>query len=277
MVTITDILVQKNNKDRVNIYIDYDYALSCSLELVFKESLKKGMKLDKEELNDLVSLDNYIKCKNKALKIIEKTYKTEKEISNKLLEFSYDEETISKVMEFLKNYNFVDDSRYAKLYVSEKKKSRGVLKIILELRKKGIDEEIISEVAKVDFEEGLGYAMEASFKKYHNFKSHGDPFKSITSKIYTYLKTLGYEDEIINEVLNTLKGEYYSSVTDVDTERLKERISKEAIKKYNALIKKSEDLKYINKDICNFLCRKGYDLDIVIPIVNEIINNKEMG
>lgn len=277
METITDILVQKNNKDRVNIYIDGAYVFSCSLELVLKKSLKKGLELSMEELNSIVSLDNYNKCKNKALNIIEKSYKTETEVKNKLLQLSYDEDTISKVIEFLKNYNFVDDKKYAKLYTNEKKKSRGILKIALELRKKGIDENIISEAVKIDYEEAFSYAMEAATKKYNSCKSHGDSYRSILSKLYSYLKSIGYEEEIINEVLNKIKQEYNNNISYDDKEKLQGRIYKEALKRYNALLKKGEESKHMQNNISNYLCRKGYDLELILPVVEKIVNNNEMG
>ena len=40
MNIITKIEVRKRNKERVNIYIDEEYAFSISAELVYKENLK---------------------------------------------------------------------------------------------------------------------------------------------------------------------------------------------------------------------------------------------
>ena len=77
MSIITKIELGKKNKERVNIYIDEEYAFSISAELVYKENLKVKDKVDVEKLKKIANEDNYIKCKNSALKIIEITYKTE--------------------------------------------------------------------------------------------------------------------------------------------------------------------------------------------------------
>lgn len=39
---ITKVEVQKNNKNRVNVYVDEEYAFSCAAEVVYKYDLKKG-------------------------------------------------------------------------------------------------------------------------------------------------------------------------------------------------------------------------------------------
>ena len=78
MNIITKIEIGKRNKERVNIYIDEEYAFSISAELVYKENLKVKDKIDIEALKKLADEDNYLKCKNSALRTIEKTYNSER-------------------------------------------------------------------------------------------------------------------------------------------------------------------------------------------------------
>ena len=40
MAKITKIEIQKRNKERVNLFLDDEYAFSLSTELVYKEGLK---------------------------------------------------------------------------------------------------------------------------------------------------------------------------------------------------------------------------------------------
>ena len=84
MNIITKMEISKRNKERINIYIDEEYAFSISAELVYKENLKVKDKVDVQLLKKLSDEDNYIKCKNTALKIIERTYKSEKELAERL-------------------------------------------------------------------------------------------------------------------------------------------------------------------------------------------------
>ena len=102
MNVITKIEVQKRNKDRSNVYIDNDYAFSLSNELVYKEGLKLNEKIDIERINAIAKEDNYIKCKTTALRIVEKSYKSEKELVDKLILKGYDNESINKILLMMK-------------------------------------------------------------------------------------------------------------------------------------------------------------------------------
>lgn len=46
MNIITKMEISKRNKERINIYIDEEYAFSISAELVYKENLKVKDKVD---------------------------------------------------------------------------------------------------------------------------------------------------------------------------------------------------------------------------------------
>ena len=85
MNIITKIEIGKRNRERVNIYIDDEFAFSLSAEIVYKENLAPKQVIDVEKLTRLAREDEFMKCKSSALKIVERSYKTEKEIFNKLI------------------------------------------------------------------------------------------------------------------------------------------------------------------------------------------------
>ena len=93
---ITKVEVQKNNKNRVNVYVDEEYAFSCAAEVVYKYDLKKEKTIKVDELREIINEDNYMKAKNSALRYIERTYKTEKEMQDKLFKKGYDKVTIKR-------------------------------------------------------------------------------------------------------------------------------------------------------------------------------------
>ena len=105
MNIITKIECGKRNKDRVNIYIDEEYAFSVDMEIVYKEGLKVKDSVDYDKLKKVIEEDNYIKCKNAAIRIIERSYKSEKEIKDKLLKKEFDNKTVNRTLSFLKEYN----------------------------------------------------------------------------------------------------------------------------------------------------------------------------
>lgn len=211
MNLITKIEVQKKNKERVNIYIDEEYAFSVNAELVYKENLKVKTQVNYEQLKRVVEEENYMKCKNSALKIIERSYKTKKEIRDKLIQKGYDEKAIERAIDFLNEYKLQDDSNYTKMYVNDKKKSVGSKKLKYDLLRKGIDEETIAnELSQIDDEDEYKGALELCMKKYRVLsKRENDEYK-LSQKLYRFLLSKGYSYDLISKVVKevTTVSEY---------------------------------------------------------------------
>lgn len=205
MNIITKIEIQKKNKDRVNIFIDEEYAFSLSTEVLYKEGLKVKETVDYERLKEVSKEDNYMKCKNSALKIIERNYKTKKEIVDKLLQKEFEKDTINRVIKFLEEYNFLNDDNYAKMYVSDKKKNQGQRKIKYDLIRKGIDENTIEEeLSSISDGDQFDSAYELGRKKYNTIiKRENDKFK-LSQKLYRFLISKGFSYDIVSRVVKEL-------------------------------------------------------------------------
>ena len=199
MNIITKIEVQKRNKDRSNIYIDNEFAFSLSNELVYKEGLKTNEKINIEEIKVIAKEDNYLKCKNTALRIVEKSYKSEKELRDKLILKGYENEEIEKSISFLKEYNFISDDNYTRMYVKDKSRIQGKKKIKYDLIKKGISENIIEEeISNIDRDEEREVAYNLAEKKYNTIaKRESDKFK-LSQKLYRFLLSKGYDYDTVS-------------------------------------------------------------------------------
>lgn len=202
MNIITKIEIGKKNKERANIYINEEYAFSISLELVYKENLKLNENVDIERLKTLAKEDNYIRCKNSAIRIVERSYKSEKEMEDKLLLKGYDERTIERTLDFLKEYNFLNDENYARSYVKDKIKVEGKRKIKFTLIRKGIDDNLIEdELSKVLSEDLKEVALNLALKKYNTLKKRENDKYKLSQKLYRFLMSKGYDFDLISEVV----------------------------------------------------------------------------
>lgn len=202
MNIITKIEIGKKNKERANIYINEEYAFSISLELVYKEKLKINENVDIERLKTLSKEDNYIRCKNSAIRIVERSYKSEKEMEDKLLLKGYDERTIERTLDFLKEYNFLNDENYARSYVKDKIKVEGKRKIKFTLIRKGIDDNLIEdELSKVLSEDLKEVALNLALKKYNTLKKRENDKYKLSQKLYRFLMSKGYDFDLISEVV----------------------------------------------------------------------------
>ena len=205
MNIITKIEVGKRNKERVNIYIDNEYAFSISAELVYKENIKVKDEINVERLKKLADEDNYIKCKNSALKIIERTYKSEKELRDKLVLKGYDDHIIKLTINFLREYNLLNDTNYAKMYVKDRSRNQGKNKIKYKLIQKGIDENIIEEeLNKIDKDEIKKVVYEMALKKYRVLSKRENDNYKLTQKLYRFLMGKGYDYDLIKDVIKSI-------------------------------------------------------------------------
>lgn len=205
---ITKIEVQKRNKNRVNIYVNEDFLFACSAEIVYNYGLKTGEKIDIDKIKNIIEEDNYIKCKNDALHSIEKSYKTEKQIIEKLLIKGYEKSTIDKAILFLKEYNFLDDNKYIDMYVKEKLNSQGRNKIKYSLLQKGLDESIIKEkLQNIDKEKEEDSLEKLGISKYQQLIKREDDTRKIYKKLGDYLMRRGYPWEDVKSFLNRVLKE----------------------------------------------------------------------
>lgn len=196
MNKITKIELQKRNKNRVNIYMDEEYRFSCDNELVYRHNLYKGQEIEEEYLETLIKDDEFIKGKTAALKLVEKSYKTEKELEDRLLLKGFTPETISKVKDKLKEYDFINDEKYVKAYIKDNIKKQGEKKILYNLSRKGINGDLIRrELDNIDKKELFDNALLLGKKKYAQLiKREEDKFK-IANKLVSYLLSRGYDYE----------------------------------------------------------------------------------
>lgn len=205
MAKITKIEIQKRNKERVNLFLDGEYAFSLSAELVYKEGLKTNDEIDSEKLKILVEHENLIRCKNSALRIIEKSYKTEKEVRDKLILKGYEDNSINKSIEFLKEYNFINDSNYTKAFIHDKLNSQGSQKIKYKLIQKGISKEIIAEeLSNLDKGNEKKVAFNIAKKKLDIIKKKENDNYKVSGKLYRYLISKGYGYDVTNEIVKEI-------------------------------------------------------------------------
>jgi regulatory protein len=273
---ITKIEVQKKNKERVSIFIEGDYAFSCSAELVFTHGIKADKTVDIEKLKEIINEDNYLKCKNAALKLIERSYKSEKEIFDKLLKKEYDEKTIARAMAFLKSYNFLNDEQFATLYIRENIKSQGKNKIKFSLLKKGIDEDVIEEKLKeVDGNAEFRTALSLAEKKYRVLAKSENDYRKIYSKLWEYLLRNGYSKDIIDETLTRIVKPVEQEIIHDEQGTDMEELRRLAEKRYAVVAKSEDNQQKIYRKLSDYLMRRGYSWEEIKKVLKAVVQGSE--
>ena len=196
---ITKLEVQKNDKNRVNLYVDDEFYSGIPAELVYLEHLKTGLEIDEKDLKKIIFENEKSKAMSRVTKYIGSSLKTQKQIRDYLRKKEYSEDTIEFVMSKLVEYNYIDDKKYAQAYVLTYGKKYGKLKLKSQLKVKGVSEEIIEcvlEDNKVD-------SIESVASKYLKNKVMS---YEVSQKLFRFLYSRGYEFDEINSYINKLKS-----------------------------------------------------------------------
>lgn len=140
-------------------------------------------------------------CKNDAIKIIERSIKTQNQVEEKLKAKGYNSEDISYAIAFLKEYNFINDSYYAKCYIKDKIKTQGKIKIKNSLLRKGVPKGVIEEqlcfiddcnIAEAESEG----AKKMALKKYKMIVQRETDKYKIKGKLLRFLIGRGYSYDL---------------------------------------------------------------------------------
>lgn len=108
-------------------------------------NIVEGGYIDQTDFSEILGILKK-RCKNRALYILGRSDKTEHELKIKLKSSYYPEYIVDEVTEFLKNYDYINDYRYASNYIRAKKNSKSIRQIGHDLAAKGISRDIISDI-----------------------------------------------------------------------------------------------------------------------------------
>ena len=143
----------------------------------------------------------YEKTKEKALRLLEFRSHSEFELKQKLIRAGGTE--IDKVLEFCREYNFLNDADYAKKCAKDLQhlKKYGVRRIKDELSARGIASELISEaISELETDEGDTLLPLMEKKLSGNFE------KKNVDKAIRYFLYRGYGFSDINRCIDTLRN-----------------------------------------------------------------------
>lgn len=200
---ITKIESQKN-KNRVNVYIDENFAFGIDIEILYKYSLEVDMEIDESFIEDVLQGEEQNRANNYALNLLSYRWRSECEIRNSMNTKGYSQDTIDNTIKFLKEQELIDDRRFAESFIKDKINFRdwGSYRLKQELFSKGVSKNIVDEVIEKYCDDEFERAMNLASKKIKSYKN--DDKNAIYRKLGGYLQRKGYSYDVISSVLKEL-------------------------------------------------------------------------
>lgn len=198
MAEITAITPQKRNQERVNIYVDGEFAFG--LAAVAAMGLRVGQTLTPAQVADLKRQDDYEKAKDAALRLLTYRPRSVEEVKRRLIKKGYDEVIVKKVTDYLQEVDLLDDADFAEYWVEQRETFRPRSRMALrrELRQKGVSREAIeAAVEEVDEVEAARSAAQKQLWRYENLNE-----EDFRLKLGRYLQRRGFSYDIIKQIIN---------------------------------------------------------------------------
>jgi regulatory protein len=141
--TVTNLEPQKNDPNRVNVYLDDEFAFGISRFVGVR--LKQGEKINESLIANLLSEDTREKALQKALRFINFRPRTVHEVREKLNGLGFENDVVDNVINELIEKRYLNDREFAENWVASRghSKPRSHKMLEYELKKKSIQEPFI--------------------------------------------------------------------------------------------------------------------------------------
>ncbi len=200
--------IVKKDARNVIVHFDNDEVLFLSVDIFYKSGLKKNDEISDDRFSALIKENRLFHIKQRAFRYLGRRQHSTSELRIKLKQKGYETEFINEVLDDLKQKNYLDDTKFAEMFVEEKIKLKlwGEQKLKSELIKRGINSKIISDILRdiISDEDKLNNAMIIASKKYDTLKNRNVENDVIKRKLFTFLNSRGYNYDVIKEVCEML-------------------------------------------------------------------------
>jgi regulatory protein len=207
MKKITSIEPQKKHPNRVSIYLDDQFAFGLSR--LVAAWLSPGQFLSDEKITALQLDDAREVAMQKALLFLGYRARSSQEVKSNLEKHDIPEAVISDTLRRLQENNLVNDQEFAQAWVENRNtfRPRSSRLIAMELRRKGLDEEIVRSVLSANTSEA-DLALEAA-RKYIR-KVQALPWQDFRQKLTGFLGRRGFSYGVAATVVRLLWNEIHS-------------------------------------------------------------------
>jgi regulatory protein len=200
---VTAIKRQKKNSQRVNIYLDGEYAFA--LFATKAVGLHIGQCLSEHDIKELENKDTKQKAYSSAVRFISHRPRSVKEVRDSLKKKEFTEGVIDSTLDHLSRVGLLDDREFAKYWFDQRVsfKPRGASLLRHELLLKGVDRDVIAdELDAIDEEEMAIQAARKWASRPSNLAK-----EDYKRKLSAFLARRGFKYSVVRYTVGRIKQE----------------------------------------------------------------------
>jgi regulatory protein len=183
-----------------------DSSILIERDLIFEYELSKNMIVSQAFLQDILHREELINAKKVGLSFATYALRTEKQVKLKLRDSGFGELIIKKVIDFLKDFNYLSDEVFTENFIKAKinRKYYGYLRLKRELSEKGINEHIINSYLPKFYTQDIALetARKSAERKLRSISFREDKKKK--TQVKDHLFRQGFSLDLIQVILKEL-------------------------------------------------------------------------
>lgn len=195
---ITAIKAQTKNPDRVSIYVDDKYAFSLNHNQLLEQKLRTGLEIDQVRLDEFKRASEQGKAYDRALNYVTIRPRSVQEMRQYARRKQWSAEDTEAIIQKLTERNYLNDQAFARAWLQSRKltKNYSARKLKLELKQKGVTDDIVNEVVNQESYDEQSALKALIVKKQKLARYRDDP-----QKLMQYLARQGFDYDDIKSAL----------------------------------------------------------------------------
>ena len=185
-------------RGRAKVSVDGEFWAQLDAAVAFERGLREGVELSAEELTEARVAGERPLAMTRALSVLGYRARAEGELREKLERAGYVGGTVEAVVERLRELGYLDDGEFARNAAHEKARKYGPRRILVDLRRSGVDDEVAREAVEGEFSGGdeIEAASRAAQRRY-NTAERSD---ALARRVYGFLARRGYSAGVCAEI-----------------------------------------------------------------------------
>ena len=198
-MTYQVVSVLPQDKKKVMICLDNGDSFVLYKGEAAKLSLFENEVVDDTKYQQIMTEILGKRATKRAMHLLEQQERTEKQLRDKLAQGGYPRQCIEQAITYVKSYHYVDDYRYATVYIRYRQEKESRQKLTQKLMMRGISKDIIMQALEEEFVTDECEQIKELLKKRHYDPDNAD--EATRRKTAQFLMRKGFKSRDVFRVM----------------------------------------------------------------------------
>ena len=200
---ITAIKPQKRNSPRYALFVNDEFAIGVSEEVILKLQLRCGEAVTAQRLAQITALEQDSQARRAALNLLQYRARSRRELTRRLRQKGLPNESIQRVIADLEASGLIDDEQFAQQMTRSLMHSKNLsdTAVLSKLRQAGVDRDTAQAVVEqeIDKYDERSRAERAAAQRMRHLSGLNQSTQR--HRLYGYLQRRGFPHYLIVEVI----------------------------------------------------------------------------